>query len=280
MPFDRSTVPLPTSPDVTVELTGLLLFMPANNSSSCAIGVHRTAPDHKLEIALVVCEPGKPPCLVPLHSGNLESEPFSIRVTPDSHRVSAWKPTLLPFDRANPANDETDLQWAVDINQMHPEGLNCINVHPCVTIYDGIFYTRKKSKEEKVDVDLVRGTSHTNLHSIAGTIGVAITLSGQSKVLLDWRNSAGPQTENLPREGDLPGTTYVLSIRNVPPPPATTPGHNEMAHYYEVLRRLDGSEVPAEQKFDLNVTLKPVEETRPGIRKTDEIPCMPTIFGP
>jgi hypothetical protein len=274
MPFTKTTAPLPTSASVTVKFFGLMFIRPSNDSSFCDIAVlhSSSAPNHKLEIELMVEDPAapQPPNPILLHAGPITGKPFTIRVDPQTHAgVFAYKPTPPPFFRDNPGNNELDFQWTIDINELHPDGLSVkdAEVHPGITMTDGIFYSLKTTEETTVKIILIRGMQKIDLHRIAGSIAAVIPFTGRNQAVLEWCENGLAKTLNLPRSGDPPNTSYSVLVRNLPPP--KTPFHDELASYYNALTRFDGNPIPPELRYTLPIS----GET------SDEIPCMP-VGGP
>jgi hypothetical protein len=271
MPFPTTTAALPFTPVVAVEFAGQLLIS-SSEVNPCVIGINHFAPRHEISICLIVSKPGMPPTMQPLCLNKLE-ENFSISLDPPNPGggVSAYAPTPEPFRRDDPNNDEHDLRWAIDMNKLHdPDKLstNDEGVKPCVTLSDGVLYTIDRTDPDVLQIELVCGSTTTDLVSIASNIGAIVPLTGRRKVVLAWSEPAGDQEVRLPRENDPPGTTYVISVINEPP--FGTPPDNELAHYYNVLQKDDGSSIPSNRKCALLVNPS-------TLLMTDEIPCMPVI---
>ncbi|MDX6403820.1 MAG: hypothetical protein QOH70_1275 [Blastocatellia bacterium] len=281
MPFKSINTALPTSPTVTVAFTGLCLVHPALDSSYCEIGLHRKASDHRLRIDLVAIKPTGPPDLEPIHEDKLKGKDFTIRLVKDPQKgVTAYKPTPVPFQRNQP-NDPNDLQWAINMGEYYTDVKTDPNgVDPCVRMEDGTFYTPPPTDKTKVKVELVKGTTTTDLFSIAGAIFGAIDISdtdltaGQ-RVIVEWSENGKNQTLILPRPtDDLTRTKYLLEVANNPKPHGSS-GHEELGLYYDVLLRKDGTSIPKSERYALNVTRLGLHPVR-----ADEIPCMPVLLEP
>jgi hypothetical protein len=268
MPFQTTSEPLTLTPVVAVEFAGQLLIS-SREVNPCVNGINPFAPRHEISICLIISKPGFPPTIQPLCLNRLDDD-FTIRVDPPNvggSGVTAYAPTPEPFDPADQNNDIHDLRWAIDMNKLHaPDVLKTIpaGVMPGITLSDGVLYTI-----DKIEVLLACGGGQANQTTIAASIGAALSLAGAQQVILDWDEPAGPQTLALPRKTDPPNTTYIVSIIN--DPPFGTPRHDELAHYYNVLQKEDGSSLSRK----CEIAVPPPDA--PGPEMTDEIPCMPVI---
>jgi hypothetical protein len=289
MPLRTTPTPPPLLPTVTVLFIGQLLI-DSSGATPCNIRVNYKADVHDLSISLIVTEPGKSPSSIILHHGKLQRENFSVKV------ISATYPNGVPGGvtayhpgTPNPA-DELDFSRALSLSLMHQPGSVIVNTglaEPGIALYNGVLYTHKKTGDA-LDIALLCGSSTKTLNGIAARIAAALPLAAGQQVSLDWYDSGKPLKKLLPREGDDPGTTYVVSIINEPPQGAPTP-HDEMEQYYKVLLKADGSAIGDGEKCQLNVSkhLKANESSagksrlvEPEVkerRMTDEIPCMPLL---
>jgi hypothetical protein len=278
MPFKRiDTLESPKPADVIhvveVIFRGLLLISPDAAGNSCDIGVHNRAVDHYLTIAVTRKPLSGEDSVIDFHAGPLNGLPFSIGVNPPTgNGVFAYMPTPPPFDRSQ-ANDDQDLQWAIDMQVLHggqletdPSGIN-----PSVIISDGVFFTVLRTDEEEVKLILQdpSGVS-SDIHSIAHVIGASIWLRAGQSVHIERQENGLLRKLNLPLPGDPSDTDYEIYIRNDPPGFFTVAEHDELEQYYDVLRKKGGGQIGDDERFSL--------EPHGGPFNTDRIPCMPILM--
>lgn len=265
---------LPTSPLLTVYLTGLLIINPLNHSS-CQVAVHPDAlttdprEKHELKIGLKVNLPDHGVLRVPIHKGPLTQQPF---------RINVINPTVRDL-YAYQGDAGRDLRLAVNIEggDYHSAELSVdMSKIQSVVLIDngGIFYTAERTDIQTFPrITRRRGGISRHIDSLGSVIGVAIEVAALGgMVQMTWYESSGGITSpplELPRSMDPVGTTYELFIRNQPPDSTMTES-DELKHYYEVLKDKNGADIPEGEQWKLE--LKEVQT-----RKLDEIPCMPII---
>jgi hypothetical protein len=269
MPFEPIGV-LPSSPLVTAYLSGLLLIR-CLNESSCDIGVVNNEPSHILKISLRVIEPASTRTIV-LHHGSLDT-PFRIDVERATQPgVFAFQDPDHAFAR-NPRRDNgRDLRWAIDLegDEFHREPLsaNLPLIHPGLSLNNGgVFHTAERTDEDSLKISRSRSGVY-GMSSIAAIIGASIDVVPDSHVTLQWSGAGRPLI--LPRPDDKPGARYELIVSNEPP--EATTDSDELANYYAVLKKNNGTAIPDGEKWMLDVGPHSL------LLKTDEIPCMPVIL--
>ncbi|MDX6403821.1 MAG: hypothetical protein QOH70_1276 [Blastocatellia bacterium] len=261
----------------TVLLKGLLVIVPAADGKSCDIGIHRLTDDHFLIIEIRgVVLPNKD-FLVMRHAGPLNGQNFSITLDPPtSQGVFAFQESNQPFDRSQ-NHDDADIRWKIDLHDqgLFPNGdtlkMFPAGCEPCVQMTDGVFYAFRRVATGNLATSAPAGSTSKQLHSIAGSIGVAIDRpSDEHQIIINWNSNESPIV--LPRPQDDAQTRYIISVRNEPPAPEGSRNHDELERYYDILRRRsDGTVLPSSRQFRI---------IRPGPFKSDEIPCMPIVLGP
>lgn len=285
MPFIRTTT-LPSTPLAVVTLRGLLLIKPGAAGAPCIVGVQRLAASHYLTIAITAKPPTGAESVVEFLAGPLFGRHFSIRFEPASGAgVFAFLPDLRypePFNRNPAQNDDNDLRWIIDFqsHEFHQGALldmDPAGAHPGLSIHDGIFFTAMRTQEDEVLIRREGGGMGTlDLLSITHVAGVALAPPAGSHVLVEWQDRGVPRSLRLRRPEDPEGTTYEIYVRNDPPKFLAAVGHNELAHYYDVIRQ-GGTSIGAGSQFTLEAHPAPPKFL--PLRTTDRVPCIPATLG-
>jgi hypothetical protein len=258
-----------TTPNVnskaTIKFAGLMLLRP-NGTKNCDIGIHRFAHTHMFQAMLIVNKPGLPPTLVRIITGPLMSD-LTITTNPPGSGFQVFTKDDNPFDPKNLNNHRLDYRWTIDFNARNPGVTTNDGAQPIATLNDGVLYTSNLSKPG-LKPALVRGTQKDELAFVAADLSASIELPQGTILLMAWREFGKAKTFLLPRDIDKDtGATYTIVLLNDPPgiEPAA---HDELAVYYDVLRK-GSAEVPREEKWSL------IYENAP---KSDEIPCLPVVL--
>jgi hypothetical protein len=272
------------APSVTVLIKGQLLIRPAADGKSCRINVNsNTTSPHQLDVLVDAIFPNDTTrSEVELH-GPLEDN-FSIEVTPQSHGVFGFVVgnPAVPFDRFSTGNDQQDLRWAIDLQnarEFHQtqQDLVCVSeAEYGIVLKDGVFYTSDRSDPASLFVDRKRASDILRMNRIGTVIGVIIELSDDphnpEKVLINWKQNGTARTQELPRTGDPDGTYYSISLRNEPKSITTGTTHDELAEYYNVVKKPNGTAFPLNEQFKL-------EMVQIDSHDGDRIPCMSVFLG-
>jgi len=265
MPFTVTNTPPNVNSKVTVKFAGLMLLRP-NGNFNCDIGIHRFAPGHMFQAMLIVNKPGLPPTLIRLTTGPLMTD-LTITANPPNTGFRVYAKDNNLFDPANPNNDRLDHRWTIDLYKRNP-GINFLDegTKPFATLNDGTLYASNLSKEDLKPV-LVRGEhEREELIYVAADLSASIELPGQAILMMSWREFGKPKSLKLPRDVDQNlSATYTIVLLN-DPPSTELASHDELALYYDVVRK-NGQEVPNNEKWQL------IYEGG----KSDEIPCLPII---
>ena len=282
-PFKPTATPLELQPKVTVEFAGQLILQPGGDdtegSRTCEIGVNRFSRPHRLQVLLVVKEPGRAPTVIPLLEGPLTDD-FMIRRGPDPHvppdpnarpgNFEVFAPTADPFDRHASGNSPHDYRWSVNLRHPlleHPHITRTRGAEPVVKLRTGTLYS-PNLLNTNFQPSLRRDTLTIPLVTIPPELAASIVLSPGEQVLLNWSNLGVADDLTLPRLGDHADTVYTVLILNDPPP--GTPEHEELSIYYRVLQD-GGHPVPPHLQWRLSFG---------SGGGTDRIPCLPIFLNP
>lgn len=282
---------LPSSPLLTVYFSGLLIVNPLTDAV-CEIGVHHDTTSaeprkHHLKIRLKVTLADHGVINVPIHAGPLE-QPFRIKVfNPVDSTIGAYYKQGA-FRRDPGRDDGRDLRWALNLEgeEFHRGDLSSdsAELKPVVRVENGgVFFTSERTDPSIFGITRYLGASNpasgVPMDSIANVIGVGIDVAERGTIELSGFKGS-PQTLTLPRPIDKDGSTYELFITNRPIG-EMMPEPDELAHYYEVLKKSGGANIPDPEKWHVHIELlgqffEDMDATKRP-KKTDEIPCMPII---
>lgn len=263
---------------VSVRFQGQLLLEPKDDHT-CQVHVNYIAFQHELSIAISGKRPGaqEPELIGNVLRGRLE-ETFSIQKTTGGQGVFGFFADT--FNRVS--GDAQDLRWAIDLQhprEFHdPDQLTLTldrpNVQPGISIKDGVFFVSERSDQSRLFVHRIRGEDNLDLPRIGTIIAAAISMQGNQKVKLSWKEGGAAQTLELPRpEGEFPtGTTYTVDIKNEPRSSGSGSVHDELVEYYRVLRDERGNPISVNERFSLEAILL-------GSFDGDRIPCMSVFLG-
>lgn len=274
MPFQPTTTP--PGDQITVLFKGLLVLSTLADGS-CEIGVDRITDDHFLIIEIRRRTGGDR--LVMRHAGPLTRD-FVLRVDPPLNPnpgVFAFQADTRPFNRASATNDPQDFRWKIDLHDrdfFHPPDTlqkSVPELSPRVLVSNGTFFTFKLTRRiPAFSIPPGIGTPAKDLQRLAAVIGAGIQLDDLHVLRVEGDDVPNPLS--LPIPGDPAGTKYEVSILNEPPAIGTPSDADELSRYYDVLRQKPaGTTVPPGQRFKIQPS---------PFRRTDEIPCMPTVLGP
>lgn len=278
MPFTRTTTEPSTTPLVTVKFAGLML-LEDGAGDTCAIGIHRWAPQHSFQVMLIVNKPQRPPTVIRLRSGPLEG-PFVIRLDPvKSADFKAYAANGAQLDAEgdllrnvhNATNYPLDYRWRLNLRKLHPNAQRNEGANPIVQLETGVLYTPNLTPVN-LDPKLVKENGETQpLYRFAADLAAAIQPPANTTVQLEWRELGQLQVQPLPRSRNLDpaGTTYTVAFLNDPPLSAPK-SHDEIAEYYKILT-VGGDLIPPEHRWELTYATNV---------RTDEIPCMPGTLEP
>lgn len=280
-PFKPTATPLELLPKVTVEFAGQLILQPGANdtadSRTCEIGINRFSRPHRLQVLLIVKEPGRAATAIPLLEGPL-TEDFIIRLGPDPHvppdpnarpgNFEVFAPTADPFNRHSSGNSPNDYRWSVNLRHpdlQHPDVTRARGAEPVVRLRTGTLYS-----PNLIDTDfnptLERDNLSISLVTIPPELAASIVLSPEDHVRLEWSDLGVANEQILPRGEDHGDTVYTVLILNEPPP--GTPEHEELSLYYRVLQ--DGG-IPVPPHLQWRLTFA-------SGGGTDRIPCLPIVL--
>lgn len=269
MPF-KTTDTLPENPAVTIFLSGLMIIQPDAQGQTCEVFVNRAALDHELSVEVREKRIGKPDVIWMRHFGPfdfLSSEEPSFGL-----QFIAGSPKGLGMYTGAPGpQGEETLELALDLasHQFHHDislEVDPKGGRPSIFFNDGTFYTAEKTSED-LTIKLKKGNAALpDLDSFANLIGVSISLKGEDRLAVRWRQMGLPQVLEL---GEPPeGSSYEIYILNDPlyVDPQEAIKHDEFAEYYKIL-----PSIPTNDQFALEVEIpEPVE----GERGTPRTLCM------
>jgi hypothetical protein len=287
MPFQSTTNPDDLRPDPAVRIffVGLMIIKPDDQSRSCEVFVHRSAPDHHLTIETRRKRPGRPDEIMMRHIGPLSFVSNADGSISD-HGFIIEKLTGGSNDVKKYVGPETaeglSLERAINL-QAAPfhAGANLkvdlLGARPSISVNGAVFYTADLTREE-LDIKLKRGGAEVGpLEPFASLIGANIYLDGdEDEVVLTWLQQGRLQGLTMKREA---GVSYEVYIANDPLYENDTieenrPLHDEFKEYYKILAVDEADAVPTSDQFRLDVTPPPAGTPRGSTRA----PCMSVLL--
>lgn len=269
MPFEK-TENLPANPLVTVKFSGLMVFQPGADNT-CDVGVHRLSTSHVFQVLLVISRPNTVPTLIRVLTGPLSSQ-FVIRLGSAGPSAGDFK----VFEKGNfthtlQGSDRHDARWA--INLQSPDRDIKVNEggNPGLTLKTGTLFAPSLTPTALKPKFTRPPAAEMEIERFASELAVAIEPPAATRVLLEWTDEGNPQSIALPfGDDDEGGTRYTVYFLNEPPNFNSEP-HDEMALYYDILRR-NGEPIherdQCKLKFEKNVI------------RLDQMPCNPVRLDP
>ena len=273
MPFEI-TQNLPANPRVTVKFSGLMVFQPGADNT-CDVGVHQRSPSHVFQVILVVNRPNQAATLIPVLTGPLRA-PIVIRLGSTSPSAGDFKVFEKgTFTQTLQGSDRHDARWAINLQSPVRDIKVNEGAKPFVTLKTGVLFTPSLTPQILKPKFTRPPAAEMEIERFASELAVAIEQpGGGTKVILEWTDGGNQRSIALPLGTDTDvedeNTEYTLYFINEPPNFGSEP-HDEMALYYQVLRR-NGEPIherdQCKLKFDMNLI------------RLDQMPCNPVRLDP
>jgi hypothetical protein len=257
MPFQTTTTPPDSQPDVKILFYGMLLLYPENRG--CYVGVNNNL-THALYIAVQV--EGQPQPIMWLN-GHLK-KPLTIRIT--GGPVNGVRKYI--------SSGAQNFENCLDLKKLHPKKTLEINpsyTQPGVYLNEGMLYAGGLTPKY-LQVHLQRSRKRRP----HGRIGypIAANISFKGRILeMTWADDGGDHIFTLPREHTT-GEKYVILINNgenpvvepAPPRSAAKPICGDFNNHYLAVDGVDKNE-------QVNVCFTAVKFV------ATRVPCMAAVVG-
>lgn len=299
MPFQQRTTPLPSNAPVTIYFHGLNILR-SPDGRSCHVDIHYV-PDREHTLSVEVRVKGtddRPDEILMRHFGELRGRDpgLIIETVPPVGDPGAFKYVPFNLDPFNTEPTKENLKhfgWVVDLESHHyhqqPLMVEEPNTRPSAVLRGGLFHFYTAARLPGPIPVKQGGGNEKQLQGLASIIGAVMELPAdctESDVLITC-NRLGTLRLEKPVSS---GISYEIYIDNSPlldDPAAST--HDEMNEYYKVIKRADGSDIPPNQRFKIEVprpktVMRGGAEVYTGTAKVDagrgsaRIPCQSIVL--
>jgi hypothetical protein len=286
-----TTPNLPSSPTLTIYLTGLLGLGFEPSCNYCQVGVHNES-SHLLRILLSkrTFSPTQATQVVFDSATRRRSDHVWLTIEnptlPAQSGVSIYDPNPgTPLDRSASNPDQHSFKWVVDLERDgfvapgRPKASQPV-LKPSIFITTGTFYTHKKTTTASVlkRVPVTGGVS-TPFRKISGGpttdfglaaqfVAAAITLRPNDEIVVRVGDETGGRYEVFRAPFD-PDATYEALIENGGPDKVSSLGPNDLADFVLYYSAFNITE--DEIKYDLEL---------PPTEVTIRIPCLAAVVSP
>jgi hypothetical protein len=269
MPFTAvNNFPNPQNTLLTVTISGQLLIQPlllSPNTTGCEIVVNDQAVEHELSIILVTITPNQPLEVLRIHTGALHGR---FNISAGAPGVNIYQQNQ-PFTRDHEHDDPKDIRWAVSLSHLYPPGLKSVEnpTRRSVIVETGVLYSNHLTDPNHFNPHIRCQNGATRpMVSIASDVAAAVGVAGGTATL-QWLDK-GNAIHERPLSQQVPDRRYLLAITNEPQTYDQLL-HDELRHFYKILRKPDGSSVIERDQCTL------IQGT--GVLTNPEIPCMPLV---
>jgi hypothetical protein len=262
-------MPVPSSPNVTVLFSGLLILRFDPSNEFCEVGVLRDTPDHRLSIIVREKRGKAPAATIWRQLGNLDDELW-LDVQGLSRRVEMYKVDPdTPLHRATPgAGQDQDIRWAIDLSSSEFHNTPSIKIRPeaispKMYLTKGLFHTALRTDPTSVRSIKRKGGGKPDLelYRIASVIGANIYYDVEGG--LAFLQMGGDEDARLELPAKTEYTSYEIIVDNSPLN-LNLPREEELKNYYQLIEGISPGrrfEIKAEAEF------------------TPDVPCMTFFFG-